>query len=264
MKNKLVAFLWLAFASVSCSSDDDSSGTTAVNYYPLTSGNSWNYEVEGETVQTDVLTVGDDVTINGKTYKKMLTETTPTGMYCTFLNNNGLRKNDNKVLLSGAITFDLGLSAPFEFQLDDFVILKENATSNETLATKTGTIDQDFDGIPVTIDYTLKTVGVESLPTFTTTRGEVYTDVKKVKFTIALKVVAVITIPGSPIPLSVTILNTQDVVTANQYYAKEIGMVYAENVISYNLAINPDDFDLPIPQSATQTQKEFLTTYIVN
>lgn len=264
MKNKLVAFLWLAIASVSCSSDDDSSGTTAVNYYPLTSGNSWNYEVEGETVQTDVLTVGDDVTINGKTYKKMLTETTPTGMYCTFLNNNGLRKNDNKVLLSGAITFDLGLSAPFEFQLDDFVILKENASSNETLATKTGTIDQDFDGIPVTIDYTLKTVGVESLPTFTTTRGEVYTDVKKVKFTIALKVVAVITIPGSPIPLSVTILNTQDVVTANQYYAKEIGMVYAENVISYNLAINPDDFDLPIPQSATQTQKEFLTTYIVN
>ena len=72
MKNKLVAFLWLAIASVSCSSDDDSSGTTAVNYYPLTSGNSWNYEVEGETVQTDVLTVGDDVTINGKTYKKML------------------------------------------------------------------------------------------------------------------------------------------------------------------------------------------------
>ncbi|MBN8566546.1 MAG: hypothetical protein J0M25_07405 [Flavobacteriales bacterium] len=264
MKNKLVAFLWLAIASVSCSSDDDSSGTTAVNYYPLTSGNSWNYEVEGETVQTDVLTVGDDVTINGKTYKKMLTETTPTGMYCTFLNNNGLRKNDNKVLLSGAITFDLGLSAPFEFQLDDFVILKENATSNETLSTKTGTINQDFDGIPVTIDYTLKTVGVESLPTYTTTRGEVYTDVKKVKFTISLKVVAVVSIPGSPIPLNVTILNTQDVVTANQFYAKEIGMVYAENVISYNLAINPDDFDLPIPQSATQTQKEFLTTYIVN
>lgn len=264
MKNKLVAFLWLAIASVSCSSDDDSSGTTAVNYYPLTSGNSWNYEVEGETVQTDVLTVGDDVTINGKTYKKMLTETTPTGMYCTFLNNNGLRKNDNKVLLSGAITFDLGLSAPFEFQLDDFVILKENATSNETLSTKTGTINQDFDGIPVTIDYTLKTVGVESLPTYTTTRSEVYTDVKKVKFTISLKVVAVVSIPGSPIPLNVTILNTQDVVTANQFYAKEIGMVYAENVISYNLAINPDDFDLPIPQSATQTQKEFLTTYIVN
>lgn len=263
MKNKLVAFLWLAIASISCSSDDNPSGTTAVNYYPLTTGNSWSYEVEGETTQTDILTVGDDITINGKTYKKMLTETTPTGMYCTFLNNNGLRKNDNKVLLSGAITFDLGLTAPFEFQLDDFVILKENASSNETLATKTGTIDQDFDGIPVTIDYTLKTVGVESLPTFTTSRGEVYTDVKKVKFTISLKVVAVVTIPGSPIPFNVTLLNTQDVVTANQFYAKEIGMVYAENVISYNLAINPDDFDLPIPQSATQTQKEFLTIYDV-
>ena len=139
----------------------------------------------------------------------MFTETTPTGFFCKFLNNNGLRKNDNKVLLSGAITFDLGLSAPFEFQLDDFVILKENASSNETLATKTGTIDQDFDGIPVTIDYTLKTVGVESLPTFTTPRGEVYTDVKKVKFTISLKVVAVVTIPGSPIPFNVTLLNTQ-------------------------------------------------------
>lgn len=263
MKNKLVAFLWLSIFSISCSSDDDTVDNTAVNYFPLKTGNSWNYEIEGETTQTDILTVGEDITLNGKTYKKMVTTTTPTGMYCTFLNNNGLRKNENKVLLSGAITFDLGLSAPFEFQLDDFVILKENAASNETLATKTGTFNQDFDGIPVTVDYSLKAVGVESLPTFTTSRGEVYSDVKKVKFTISLKVVAVVTIPGSPIPLNVTILNTQDVVTANQFYAKEIGMIYAENVISYNLAINPDDFNLPIPQTATQTQKEFLTIYNV-
>lgn len=264
MKIKFLAFLWLTLFAFGCSSDDDSTSTPAANYFPLTTANSWNYEVEGETIETDVLLVGNDITINNLTYKQMNTTNTPFGLYSTFLNNNGLRKENNKVMLSGAIAFDLGLAAPFEFALNDFVLLKENAGTNETLSTNSGTITQELEGIPLTIDYTIKTVGLETLPTFTTSRGIVYEDVKKVKFSISLKVVASISTPGIPLPLNLTILNTQEVVSANQYYAKNTGMVYAENVISYNLAIDPNELDLPVPQTAIQTQKEFLTTFVVN
>jgi hypothetical protein len=264
MKIKFLAFLWLAFFAFGCSSDDDSSSTPSANYFPLTTTNSWNYEVEGETIETDVLLVGNDIIINDLTYKQMNTANTPFGLYSTFLNNNGLRKVNNKVMLTGAISFDLGLATPFEFALNDFVLLKENAGTNETLSSNSGTISQELEGIPLTVDYTIKTVGLESLPTLTSSRGVTYEDVKKVKFTISLKVVASISTPGIPIPLNLTILNTQEVVSAHHYYAKNIGMVYAENIISYNLAIDPNEFDLPIPQSATQTQKEFLTTFVVN
>ena len=82
--------------------------------------------------------------------------------------------------------------------------------------------------------------------------------------TFSVQLVTVQTIPGTSVTIPITILSTQDVVTATQFYAKDIGMVYANDVISYNLAIDPSTIGLAIPQSGSQTVTETLTTYTIN
>jgi hypothetical protein len=88
--------------------------------------------------------------------------------------------------------------------------------------------------------------------------------VKKVKMSLMMSISTTQTIPGTTISLQIPILTNQEVVAATQYYAKNIGMVYNNTVISYNLAVDPSELGLPIPQSATQTSEEFLSSYTVN
>lgn len=54
---------------VSCSSSDDSSGTTS-SFLPLTATSSWTYDVNIDTENTgeDHLFVSGEAVINGKTY----------------------------------------------------------------------------------------------------------------------------------------------------------------------------------------------------
>lgn len=266
MKTSFFAILAVAFLSFSCSSDDDSASNDGLdlNFLPLSESNTWNYEVVAEESSFDNLYVGETFSFNDKTYNRMKTTAEPSGFYSLLLRENGLRKSGGSSLLSGTLSLDLGLDSPFEFVIEDFTILKDDAENNDVLSTKTGTISQTIQDIPVTIDYTIKTIALENLPSFTTSQSVSYDDVKKVKLTISLKVVATQVIEGIPIPLTITLLNTQDVLTATHYYAKNIGMVYAENLISYTLAVDPSEFDLPVPQSASQTQNEFLDSYTVN
>jgi hypothetical protein len=112
----------------------------------------------------------------------------------------------------------------------------------------------------MTIDYTLKSISVETLATFTTPApdSKTYTDVKKVKTIMTMEVDAII----APFPLPITIMNSQDVIVSVQYYSKNIGMVYANTVIEYELAVAIPGST--IPQSGSQTQEEFLDTYQVD
>jgi len=246
----------------SCSSDDY--GNTYFNYFPLTSDNSWTYEVEGQTTNFDNLYVGDEIILNNKSYQQMKTTDVPFGFYSSLLRDNGLRNEGQKLLLTGTLALDFGVDIPLDFALEDFILINNDAASNEVMSTKSGTISQDLNGTPITIDYTIKSTALETLPSFTTSKNVTYADVKKVNFVINVEVTTLQTIPGTNITIPIPILNSQDVLTATHYYAQDIGMVYANNIISYSLAINPADFGLDIPQTSSQSQNEFLDSYTVN
>jgi hypothetical protein len=263
MKNKFFIVAIVATLFMSCSSDD-SSGNTAIStdYLPLTDGNYWTYDVIGQGLSNrDSLYIANDTTINTKTYKKLKTLSLPFGFYSNSLRNNGLRKENDAIYMTGNSGLNLGNTLPIEISLSDLIIFKESATANQQLGSVSGTISQDFQGYPLIIDYTLKTTALETLPSFTSPDNMVYTDIKKVKITLNLKVAT--TIVGIPIPIA--ILNPQDVVVSTQYYAKNIGMVYNNTVISYELVdLSAFGVTLPIPQSDTQTQEELLDLYQVN
>jgi len=76
-----------------------------------------------------------------------------------------------------------------------------------------------------------------------------------------LKITTTQVVSGITVPI--TLMNAQDVVTSTQYYSKNIGMVYANTLINYQLNSIPG-VTLPIPSSQTATQEEFLSTYHLN
>ena len=232
MKFKLLIAIAFLTILTSCSTDT-LTGATETNYLPLANGNFWTYNVttNAQTLR-DSLYISNDTTINTKIYKKFKTKNAPVGFFSNSLNKNGLRKEGSSLLLTGTLALDFGVGVPINLSVTEFVIFNETATNNQQLGTVTGTINQTVGTYPLVIDYTLKSIAIETLPTYSS-NGQVYTDVKRVKTILNAKITTTVTVQGFPIPITATILDSQDVVVSNQYYAKNIGMVHTNTLINY-------------------------------
>ena len=264
----------LFVVTTSCSSDDSDSavkeeptGTTTTSYFPLKTNNFWTYKTENVSVNPvvigrDSMYVGNDSIINSVTYKRMKTKSLPTGFFCGALRNNGLRADGKQIKLSGDVSVNIGANLPVAFSVTDFVIFKENATALEKLATVSGTIINEtaLPGYPLTVSYTLSAKEDGSLPTLTSD-GKEYTDIKKVKLILNVKVNAQV---GQ---FSVNVLSSenQDVLISEQYYAKNHGLIKSETNISYSL--NPllaELITIDFPLSSSQTINDYLLTKLIN
>jgi hypothetical protein len=260
MKFKLL--LAITFLSVLISCSNDSNITSDTNFMPLSIGNYWKYNVVSNAqTQRDSLYIVRDTTINSKVYKKFKTKNNPNGFFSNSLNKNGLRREGSALLLTGTMALDFGVGVPINLNLVDYVIFNENATINQQLGTVSGTVNQTIQSYPMVVDYTLKSIAIESLASFTS-NNHIYTDVKRVKTILNAKITTTFVVGGFPLP--VTVLSAQDVVISNQYYSKNIGMVYTNTLINYQLNSLPGGINLPLPSSGSQTQDEYLTVYNVN
>jgi hypothetical protein len=255
----LVNTLILTFF-ISCSKDYDDTALNNINV-PLTTGDYWVYDVEtdGGPLTEDHLFISGDVVIGANTYKKMETlDNLAIGFYSSSLRNNGVRQVQNSLLLTGDLSLNAGQTLPINLNLSlvDFTIFKGNARSNETLSTKTGTINETINGYPLTIDYQLRSIAGDNFASFTSPNNDVYTDVKAVK--IVLTATVSTTISGFPI----TVLSNQDILTSYQYVANNIGVVHTNTTITYTIPQLIAD-QLNVPATSTQIQNEYLTNYFV-
>ena len=261
----LLTFLCATSLFISCS-DDEETGNGSYNV-PLTDGNYWTYDVDSEgTLTRDSLYISGDVVMNSKTYKKFQTkDDVATGFYSSSLRNNGVRKSNSKLLMSGNLSLAAGQDLPInlDLTLDDFVIFNSNASNNQTLNSSpvTGTIEETYQGYPITINYSLQSYGGESLSTFTSPNGDVYSNVKATKIKLNVSVTTVQTIGSITIPI--TVLAPQDLIISTLYTAKDIGVVYTNTDTTYSInATIADQFG--IPATGSQNQKEYLDVYLVN
>ncbi|TXI66564.1 MAG: hypothetical protein E6Q46_04895 [Flavobacterium sp.] len=265
-KSILLTILCSSILFLSCSSDDEN-GNNGTNFeIPLNNNNYWTYDVDSEgTLSRDSLYISGDVVFNTKTYKKFQTkDDAATGFYSSSLRNNGVRKSDSKLLLSGDLSLAPGQNLPInlDLSLDDFVIFNSNASNNQALnnSAVTGSINETVNGYPLTINYSLQSYGGETLSTFAT-NDVTYSNVKSTKIKLNVSITTVITVLGSP--QTITALAAQDVLVSTQYLADGIGVVYTNTVSSYNInSFIADEFG--VPSTNTQTQEEFLDTYLVN
>ncbi|WP_339834374.1 hypothetical protein [uncultured Flavobacterium sp.] len=263
MKSKLFLLLGLSIFILSCSSDDSSDNGDPATSLPIISGNYWTYDVfNHETANTpasfarDSVYVGNDTLINTVTFKKIKTLTIANGFYSGTLKDNGLRIDGNKMRISGSVNFSAGLPAALTFSVSDFIVLKENASIGEELSSTTGSFTQDFNSTPLTFYYSLRSVADGSQNSLASS-GNNYSDITKTKVILNLRITADFGLP-------ITVMPAQDVLVSTQYYSKNIGMVYNLTNINYTLSTLPAGYQLPIPQTGSQTQEEFLDVYQVN
>lgn len=261
MKKLYFGAALLFIGLTSCSSSDDSNNITPSSFLPLTATSAWVYDVHlnTENIGRDSLYVNGSTTINGSTYQKLNTKSTPTGFYTSTLNNNSVRKDGDKLLLSGSSGFGLAEILPVSINLSDFIIFKENGSNNAELAAVSGTLEQDVQGLPLKIDYKLKSIFKESLSSFTVPGKETYNNVKVIKIVVNLKIGTVYLLPVINTPVPIAILNAQDVIVSTHYYAEGVGMIYSKTNVEYQLQdFSQAGLDLPIPQQGSAIIEEFL------
>lgn len=275
---KKILFAIISLSLVSCavegleSTIDDNTNnpnnpnnsTTFTDALPLNTGNYWTYDVVGLANTRDSLYIFGNETVGAHTYKKFKNRNNiATGFYCSSLNNNNVRKDAGKLLLTGNLSVLQGITFPtgLDLNVTDFIIFKESATNGEILSEKTGTFQQTISSLPITIEYRLRSIGGESFASYTSPNSDVYPNVKSTKIIMSLKITSTQTIAGFPI--TVNILPQQDVVVSTQYLSKNIGVVYTKTNTNFSLnAAIAAQIGLPV--TTTQVQEEFLDTYNVN
>ncbi|MFN7015484.1 MAG: hypothetical protein ACK4ON_14555 [Bacteroidia bacterium] len=264
-KSILFTFLCASTLFMSCSDDEETSTSSFI--IPLTNGNYWTYDVDSEgTFSRDSLYIFGDITLDGKTYKKFQTkDDVATGFYSSSLRNNGVRKSSSKLLMSGNLSLAAGQDLPInlDLTLNDFVIFNSNASNNQTLNSSpgTGTIEETYQGYPITINYSLQSYGGESLSTFTSPNGDVYSNVKATKIKLNVSVTTVQTIGTITIPI--TVLAPQDLIISDIYTADGIGVFYTNTNTTYSINTTIAD-QFGIPATGSQNQKEYLDIYILD
>lgn len=261
---KISTYLLIGFTIFASScSDDDGPSTSSTTYQPTGASSYWNYKVEtAGTSDNDSLYVVEPTTINGNTYHKMRADA-PVGFYSTTLSNNAIRVAEGKLYVTGTTNLDLGGIIPLDLALNDFIILDANAPSDQQLSSIAGILEQDLQGFPLKITYELRSVGGMTLPNYTTPSGIQYSNVKSVKLRLNLKITTIYDFNGFPI--TITLMNPQDVVVSERFYAPNIGMVYSSTRFAYELQDFSDfNIELPIPQSGEEIQLETLLTYDVD
>lgn len=265
---KIYLLLSASIILASCSGDDSTDNTgnnnnvSTADFLPLADGNYWVYKVENSQGQSrDSLYISGNINANGNTYKKFTTLNPPTGLFTNAIYNDGIRKDGDKLLLTGNAEFGFSEEFSLNIPITDFMILKENAAANQQLGTASGTVTQQYSGYDVKFEYTLSAKNMQDYATYAV-GPQIYTNVKQVETTLNLKVTAMADIPGIGI-VPVQIMNPQNVVVSNQYFADGIGVVFVTSDVNYTLQdFSAISFTLPIPQSASEHQEEKLAHYI--
>lgn len=261
MKKYSLLLLIALVVMTSCSSSDDDGNNSGAVFMPLNADSFWVYDVsvDLQPFGRDSLYVNGVTTLNGKTYQKLNTKNTPNGFYTSALNNNNVRKDGDKLLLSGTTGLALSDVLPVDIAVSDFVIFKENSSNNAELDAVEGTIEQDLQGFPIKIEYKLTSQFKESLATFTVPGKETYNNVKVIRITANLKVNTTYLVPVLNSPITIAILNPQDVIVSTHYYAEGVGMIYAKTDVNFQVNdFSQFDIELPIPQQGSATIEEFL------
>ena len=286
MKSILKLVLASVFILSSCSSDDDGATTPLPNpdastpqetatgdFFPLTSGNEWNYDVENRdnndaannTNSTDALKVESQ---NGNAYTLSVNNNTvANGTLNTFLVSGELTATDTQLSNSGSFVFPLGGANDIVIDFVDAKFYDTTANIEQEIYSKTGTITQTIQNIPLNINYSLKSTQLDNLASYSS-NGVTYTNVTSARLDLRMEVSTTITIV---VPTTLAIIDDQNVLSITAYYADGIGLVYAESDSGFSMnaqtiaLLQQAGIDLGgIPTNVSITNTQTLDTYIVN
>lgn len=263
MKFKLSYFVLFSIALFSCSSSDSNDPENkpplvedgvAKFYLPLDEGKTWTYKVQTTVppatdpkITEDNLSTKGSIDIDGVSYKKFETTSLPNGFFSAVLNGNGAKVESNTTKVSGKLSLNL-FGTVLEFPISNFIIVKKTEYEGAVLSSNSGSFNQTVSNVALKFEYTVKSIHGGSLNEYTSD-GNSYTDIRKTKIVINLKVTTV--------TANFELIKPQDVLESTLYFSNTVGMIEGTTNIKYNLESIPG-ITLEIPSTGSQNQKEFL------
>lgn len=252
----------IASLAISCGGDDDgnSNPDTNFDYFPLTLNNSWDYDIAtGTTVLNDNLEV---TAVNSSSYEVTATPVPANGIMSNFLSSGELSQGNGQLLISGNLGFDFQGLSGFDIIVNDAPIYDQNASANQEIYTTSGTFTETVNNIDLDINYTARNIQLADEASITVPAGT-FNDVIHSRLIIELSISTEVTVVG--ITQTIQLLNpsVQDVITIDNYWAQDVGLIKSDNQLEYNLGSIPG-VNLPIPQSADVLTTQELTAYTVN
>lgn len=260
---KKTIYLLFALAIISCSSSDDSNPDNPIvdtfDYFPLTEGTYWTYNNESDQATTrDSLYVSGVEEVNGITHTVLGAEQPTTSFMTVLLSQSLVRATETTFLINGELgTSPLEGFPDITIPLVDFVLYDVNSSVGDILSDTSGEIEQTVQDIPLIVSYTVSTVQKETLESgYAGFSQSVITS----DLVVNLSINTVIDVGG--FPLTVPILQSQDVFIVNNYFADGIGLINSDTLTQYHLEdLSGAGIDLPFPSegssSATQTIDEY-------
>ncbi len=199
---------------------------------------------------------------NGVQYTNLDTQEEPPGGFMVGLLTQNLVRNDNgKLIVNGALG-----GAPIEgfpdisIPLNNAVLFDPNAQPGSQLNIITGSFEETIMDFPIIIEYTSITTQEKVLPSYTTDT-QTYTDVIQSKIVLNLEISTQVQLNGTT--LTLFILDSQDVLVVENYYAANVGLVFSEETIDYALRdlSGIPGLEIPLPEQNTSVSTATLTSF---
>jgi len=243
--SKLLYLFLISFLIYSCSDDDSDAPNgnppeEASNYFPLVIGNFWDYEnvvispEQGDLVSDETLSL---VNSTGGNFEFETDNPMNAGPMTSALSQGVLNKSGNQLIFTGALGFAVEGFPALNIGLDNAAIYDLDVSLGDVMFSDSGSFQETIEGIPLTFNYEIETIMGESISAYPV-NGTSYTDVISSQMVVTLEIKASLFI-------EVTVLPEQEVVTIDNYFAKDIGMVYSETDVNLDF-IELDQIQIPI------------------
>lgn len=237
----LLIFSLLVF---NCSDDNDDTITDNQNQFsgeflPLFVDNEWNYDVENTNNNTTETTNNQDVLKVESETASGFSLTVNDGQIANgtmsgILTTGDLSLTETTLAANGTIGLPVDI-LDFDIQLDNALLYDTEAANGEQLSIQSGTFTQDFQGYPITINYSLFSTQLENLDNMEVL-GVNYDTVTSANISLELSVSTEVVVFG--FTQTISILDTQNVLSVDAFYAKNIGLISATANSGYTL--NPN------------------------
>ena len=232
-------------------------------------GNNWIYDVATDdgtnpvTTTVDEITVDETTTLNTFEYFGMTSSVGSSGTMSQLYDQNYFRVYNGITYMTGDFTLPLSAfgGTDIVISLNDTMLIDESKSAGTILSSQSGDTAQNIGGFDLDITYTFKTVQQETMPSHIV-GAETFNDIIKSDIILSIKVTTVVNIG---VPITITLIDTQDVLTINNYYANNIGLIESEATTTYTLEdLSALPITIPIPTTATIIADQKITSYTLN
>lgn len=279
------ALILILFVSA-CSDDsidvDTSPSPLTGNYFPSANTNIWNYDVDNTNAanpEQNFENEPDFVSI----------ATASEGVFTLEINNGGLANGAmNGILAVGVLNTDsstlsysgnLQLPGGFSDLSDQVIVLQDvllydlNASNGSLMSELTDSFTENLDlngtMVPLTINYQLQTRKISTSNSMSV-NGETYSNIIKTELVLNLNVYATIDLLGGNNPSNYDIIDNQDVLVIENYFAEDIGLIKSEAEQTYQIEedfvdlLNFLSVDLGVPTSQSILNVQELDSYLLD